>query len=285
MAKVQKSAEHRTRPPKKDPFRIGYRYDQNGKMIPLTEYDLLNPQEGDKVMQNDAHSSDVPYLRDVLRSRIEKRPNFRVFSDQGLDFSNPSVPVMSPDISIVEGEYRDWKPDTAVIPLLAINGIVHCVMEVPSRTTRRVDVEEKPVLLYRAGVPLYILIDTEFGGSKKPLGVRPYKAGPNGYEPLPLDDHGRYWIEMAEVSVGIKNGHVACFDRTGQFLGNYDQVTEQVEREKARADEEKARADAEKARAELAKATAEQEKSHREAAEARIRELEAQLKKPKRKKK
>ena len=50
------------------------------EVVPLREEDLLHPQEGDFLVQNDFHISDVSYLLAVFRAQTAGRTGIRVLS-------------------------------------------------------------------------------------------------------------------------------------------------------------------------------------------------------------
>jgi colicin import membrane protein len=281
MARSQSSAARRTKA--EDPYRIGCRYVKRGRIyetVPLTEEDLLYPQEGDQIVQNDFHASDFLYLLSVFREKAKTKPGVRILGDHRIDFQVPGLQPLGPDITVLDGEPLEWDRDKGTFPVVDMKSRPLFVIELTSPTTRRKDVNEKVGLYYRAGVPLYILVDAPYGGSKKPLGIVPYQAGPNKYELLPVDANNRFTLGIFDLSLGIEDGHVVCFDIQGAPIGDYSHFVAEAEREKARADEEKARADEEKARADEEKARADAAESRADAAEARIQELEALLKNP-----
>ncbi len=69
------------RPPDEpDPFRYGWRYvtirhadgSETHEEVPLTEEDVLFPEEGDIVVQTDLHDTDINYLKDVFNTRFAR---------------------------------------------------------------------------------------------------------------------------------------------------------------------------------------------------------------------
>jgi len=283
MAQSQSSAERRTKPD--DLYRIGCRYVKRGRVyetVPLTEDDLLYPQEGDQIVQNDFHASDFLYLMEVFRDKAKNKPGIRILGDHRVDFQVSGLQPLGPDITVLDGEPLEWDREKGTFPVVDMKSRPLFVMELTSPTTRRKDVNEKVGLYYRAGVPLYILVDAPYGGSKKPRGIVPYQAGPSKYELLPVDANNRFTLGIFDLSLGIGDGHVVCFDIQGAPIGDYSYFVDKAEQEKARADQEKARADSAETRVEQEKARADQEKLRADAAEARIRELEALIKNPKR---
>ncbi len=270
MAHTQPSVARRT-DKKTDPFRLGWRYlkrpqpnadgDYEYDEVPLRDEDLLFPQEGDFIVLNENHISDVFYLRGVFKTQTKNKPRIRVLTDHIIDFQHGGVQPLGPDQTVLEGEPLEWDGRRGTFPVKDMQSRVLFVLEDTSPSTRDKDLGPKVKLYYRAGVPLYIICDPPYGGGRKPRGILPYLAGPRGYKLQPLDVHGRFWIEAVQVFIGIENGRVVCFNKDGKRIEDLDV---RVQHEKERAEQEKARADA---------------------AEARLRELEAQLKRTKRRKK
>jgi colicin import membrane protein len=253
MARSQSSAARRTKPD--DLYKYGYRHLPNGDMIPLTEDDLLHPQEGDFVVTNKAHALDLAYLLTTFEERAAQRPGVCVLPDHVVDFQHGGVENLGPDVTVVDG-VMEWDNTRGVFPVADMKARLRFVIELTSANTRRTDLRRKPPLYYRAGVPLLISCDAAYGGAKKPLGLLAYGAGPKGYDSLPLDANGRFWLEAVGAAIGIENGRVACYEADGTRIG--DRMDEAIghKREKARADE----------------------------LQRRVEELEAQLKKAKRRK-
>ncbi len=262
MAGVQKSVEHRTRP--KGSLRYGFRYNAKFEQILRTEDDVMYPREGDHIWQTEDHGNDRVFLKAAFKKQCADRPRIRILSDAGINFQRAGMRTTSPDLTVLEGEPLDWSAYGAVFPMVTMKARVLCTVELTSDSTRRVDLRRKPIYNFKAGIPLYIVADMPYSRAKKPLGLLPYRAGSDGYELQPLDAHGRFWIDVANIALGIENGRIACYDAAGERIDDYLQVD--------------ARAEAEKTLHVQADARAAQEKALREQAEARIRELEAQLK-------
>ena len=235
MARSQSSA----RGNKADPYRIDFA-DMSKQAacletVPLTEEDLLYPQEGDQIVQNDFHASDFLYLMEVFRDKAKNKPGIRILGDHRIDFQVPGLQPLGPDITVLDGEPREWDREKGTFPVIDMKSRPLFVMELTSPTTRSKDVKEKVGLYYRAGVPLFILVDAPYGGGKKPRGIVPYQAGPGKYELLPLDANNRFTLGIFDLSLGIEDGHVVCFDIQGAPIGDYSYFVDQAEQEKARA--------------------------------------------------
>ena len=292
MSRTQPSAN---RVVGEDPLRFGYRYlkttlpdgEEDIEIVPLSEEDLLHPQEDDFIVHNDYHIANVVYLYGVFRTRTAKLTGIRVLGDHIVDFQHGNVQPLGPDITLLNGEPLPWDRGRATFPVGDMKARVLFVLEITSPSTRKKDLGLKKELYYRAGVPLYVIADPPFGGGRKPLGIIAFQAGPNGYESLKIAHDGRLWLDIVDVWLGIEDGQVVCYDENGQRIFDHKEaLTEwlaeknRAEREEKIARQEKARADKEKKIAQQEKARADKEKTRADSAEARIRELEARLAKP-----
>jgi colicin import membrane protein len=169
------------------------------------------------------------------------------------------------------------------------------------------DFGERKDIYYRAGVSTHVIVDArEVPGRPRRVRIRGFHAGPHSYEVMELDENGRLWLEPVRVSLGVVDGHVACFDPDdGKQIGDYfaqrqgrlaaeaqaaeseARATEAMTLAKlshtraARAEARAARADAQVAeavaRAAGAQATAVADARARAELERRVRELEAKL--------
>src|SRR5262245_15665731 len=90
-------------PPKADdPYRIGWRYvkrigaggREEYEQVPLTEADLLCPQEGDVVVNNDRHDQIRIYLKGVFRRGAERVPGRLVLSDHRIDYGVEGIGIL-----------------------------------------------------------------------------------------------------------------------------------------------------------------------------------------------
>lgn len=268
-----------------NPFALGWRHRDGGTtVLPLTQADLLWQEEGDQIVTNHGHALDMDYLAHVLRSRTEGKPGVRVFSDHCIDFQVEGVGILGPDVILLNGEDREWDVGRGTFPVKDMGARPLYAFEITSPGTRTRNFNDRPGQYYRAGVPVYVIVDTPAGGGRRPAGVVAHQAGPDGYERLPTAPDGRFWVEVAEVWVGVENGRLAAWDAAGEpipdSVGLFHQVatlgqqnaalTEQAAAEKARAVVAEQQAAAERQRAETAE-------SARTAAEQRMKDLEAEL--------
>ncbi|NJN67404.1 MAG: Uma2 family endonuclease [Chloroflexaceae bacterium] len=264
-------------------FRYGWRYVchvSNGveewERVPLTEDDVLHPQEEDHVGQNDRHYRICHYLYTVLRARVERMAGGLVLHDMLVEWGVPGLKAHAPDVVVFAGVWE--RPQGGTFDLPQSGGRPLLAMEVTSPSTRHLDVASRQpdntktrFLHYAwAKIPLYIIVDEARRGSRQAPRILGYELTEEGYQPLPLDARGWLWVEPVGLWLGPVGERVAWFDEDGQEIWEYEQEQEtRLEAEARLREEEEARQAAE------AQARAEQEA--RRAAEERVRELERLL--------
>jgi Uma2 family endonuclease len=290
-----------------DPFRYGWRFEtiqgpdgtERVEQVPLTLEDVLHPEFGYEIMQNDPHVSDTTYLRIVFKSRLPSDSRTLVLTDCSVDFNLPGIKPVCPDIAVFFGanEPRLW----ITVDVRADRLQPALMIEVTSPNTRSNDVEKKFDYYHRARVPLYVIADTVLEiENRRRLNLIAYRYTPSHYEPIEPNGEGHIWLDPIGVWLGIVvdkvtgSDRLACFDPvTKQEIGDYtaiaqahtDEMEARIRAEaqaniaEARANTAEARANTAEARASTADARANTESQARAAAEARIRELEAALKK------
>jgi Uma2 family endonuclease len=272
-------APRQSDPDDSGPFRYGWRYvcvqhedgSESLEQIPLTLEDALHPEEGDHIVHTQPHDIDLTYLKDVFNAILANNPHAVVLSDCGVDLNLPGIKPICPDIAVFFGieKHRAW----SIFDVEAEHAQPVLVIEVTSASTRSNDVVKKFDYYHRAGVPIYVIVDSCIDDlDTRRLELIGYRHSAKGYEKMPLDADGRIWLEALGVWLGISQDRntgfdrVACFDPiTNTEIGDYAAIT------KARNEDRQARI-----RAETQAAAAE---ARAAAAEARIRELEAALKK------
>jgi colicin import membrane protein len=253
-----------------DPFLYGWRMvreldpagKETWKQVPLTLEDVLHPQEGDFLVETPVHNHDRDYLHAVLKARTADEPGTVVLQDCRVDWGVAGVKAHGPDVAL----FRDvaaWDPTRGTFYVAELHARPVLVVEITSPGTRHIDLGAKVVEYFRAGVPLYAIVDGPVGDEGRTIRMLGYRATAEGYVPLPLNEQGQLWLEPVRLWLGTERGQAACYDENGKQLGDYQDVVAEAREAEARAEAEKARAEAEKARA--------------EAAEARLQEVEAEL--------
>jgi Uma2 family endonuclease len=259
--------------PALDPFRLGWRWAPpasingapgEGQLVPLTADDLLHPQEHDQIPENTTQERDRGYLAGALRLRLRRRPRIRILSDCLVDWGVPGLKNHSPDISVFDGvRDPDWQGGLFRVAKHGARPVLVIEIVSPDAADPKVrnnDVVTKVSHYYRAGVPLYAIIDREDeGGPRRLLG---YRRGRGGYVPVPVDNQGRLPLRPVGLLLGLRADEAVCYDaRTGEEILDFTGMAE------ARAAEAAARAAEAQARQAAEAALA--------AAEARVRALEA----------
>jgi colicin import membrane protein len=187
-----------------------------------------------------------------------------VFSDLEVVWDTTDIRPHSPDVTVVLGvrvRDRRWRSFS-----VAAEGVRPCLLiEVTSPSTRQNDLETKVAQYFRLGVPFYAIVDetTPWDPESRGLRLLGYRAGPNEYESLPLDDEGRLWLEPVGLWLAIEDDSPVCRTPDGRRLENFTELAESRDEAEAARDEAEAARDAE------ARARAE--------AEERIRQLEEEL--------
>ncbi len=301
MSTIRDSALPYTPPPGADPFRHGWRYVQvthaDGSIefdqIPLTMEDVLHPEEGDVNVQTDGHMRDCLYLRAALEARVADDPSAVVLTDCRVDFGAPGVRPLGPDIVVFRGLQR--RKDWSTFDVLAEGAQPQFVIEVTSPEYRRNDAQIKVDYYHRAGVPLYVIVDSDDLEQGRRLRFFAFQDSEDGYEPIELTDR-RVWLEPVglwlEVAEGYAGERVSLYDpKLGRDYGTYTEeharaeserarantATDRAEAERNRANAATDRADAERVRANVAIAEAEAERNRANAEATARLDLEDQL--------
>lgn len=254
------STASRVRREQPDPFRFGWRYVRkpgaNGtselERVPLTPEDVLHPKWGDQIPEPTYQERARRYIASVLNYWLAYRPHLLVLSDCLVGWGVKGLRDHSPDISVFDG-VKDRNRNRKRLSVRRERAWPLMTLEVVSvdpydRKLRDNDVVVKVKEYFRAGVPLYVIIDQdELDTPHRLLG---YQRGSRKYEAMPLDDQGRLRLESVGLLLGLRDDFPVFFDiATGNAIDDYPEMAQ-------------ARQAAEAALA---------------AAQARIQELEAQV--------
>jgi colicin import membrane protein len=250
-------------PPREpDPFRYGWRDVPQTRAdgivtwerIPLTLEDVLHPRENDVIPQNTQHEREQGYVANVCRAHLVHRPDALVLSNCLIDWGQEDLQALCPDIAPVVG-VRDPRRPRSTFYVAREGTRPLLIVEIISLETRVNDVERKVEEYYRAGVPVYVIVDEEWEGA--PRRVLAYRHTPQGYQEVALDERGRVRLEPLGIWLGLRDNKVVCWEAAPEEeFGDYTQVCQARE-----AAERRARAEAEA----------------RQTAEKQLRELEAEL--------
>jgi Uma2 family endonuclease len=228
-----------------DPFRYGWRYvwqkDARGMpvqvQVPLTLADVLHPQEEDRIVQNDLHDRDCVYLREVLREASARLPASIVFHDMRIDWGVEGVSPLGPDVIVFQGPQRPWVPGQGTFHVADLGARPVLVVEVTSPTTRDLDLDEKVLLYFRAGVPFYAIVDYRTDTDPPSIGILGYQATANGYVQAPLSAEGRLWLPEVRLWLAAEDGRAVCYDEQGNRVPDYAEIKKTAKEALDRAEE------------------------------------------------
>lgn len=269
-----------------DPYFYGWRMVERQRedgstfweQVPLTEWDVLHPQEGDFIVQNDIHNEICAYLKYSFRWRLAGRPRALVLSDHRIDWQVPGVDPHGPDVMVLFNS-PPWDPHRGTYLVRDLGADPRLVIEATSPSTRRVDLHDKVNDYRRAGIPLYVIIDQGTLETSPALTLLAYQLTQQRYERVPLDEHNRLWLADLQLWLAVEGDHVVCLEPDGTPIGDYLTVAKTAQESEARAEAERRRAEAEKARAEeemrraeAERVRAEEERKRAEAEKAKAEE-------------
>jgi Uma2 family endonuclease len=196
--------------------------------VPLTLEDVLHPKEGDVIPERTLHEKERAYLAGVFRSRPPAEPVVHVTFDCLIDWGVEGLRDTSPDVAVFAGLREGPDLDAGTFHLLPSGGRCLLTVELVSPDTRENDVVRKVEEYYQAGVPLYLIVDQEREGGPRRLIV--YRSGPQRFEEVPLDEHGRFRLAAFQLWVSVREGRVVCHDvETGRELGDYAQISRELD--------------------------------------------------------
>lgn len=236
---------------REDPFFYGYRW-VGDEQVPLTEADLLDPQEGDYVSEHTLHQWVVRKICEILEELFLARRRLDVLVSGNLKmlWRDPRIQKVDPDVVVIPG-VADPKEDRKSFDEKKEGAHPVFVLEVTSQATSRTDVEKKPGIYQQAEVAEYFVVDSL---------VRPWTltgrrlhSATGRYRKIHPDAEGRILAESLEVffAIGADDRSIDLFDaRTGEKLRDLHAAEEarRVEAEARRVAEKRQRAAEERLR-------------------------------------
>lgn len=190
----------------------------------MTAKDLLNPQEGDHVVQGTWHIDTVFELYGILRGRYESRPDVLVSSDLKMFWGIPGLDEPAPDLSVIFG-IRDKKKDRGSFKVAQEGTRPSLVVEVVSKEPEHVTSDHvKKVKIYqRAGIPEYVIFDSPSPRTRGRCRVRGLRLDARGgeYQEIVPDAEGRILSETTGLLFGVspEGDRALLFDAvTGERL-------------------------------------------------------------------
>lgn len=249
--------------PAADPYFYGWRYvarrrpdgTEYREQVPLSERDILFPQEDDFVVTNDAHDDALAYLKAAFRWRLAGRPGALVLSDHRIDFQVAGYEPLGPDVAVL-ADAGPLDRLNATYPLRDKGARPVLVVEVTSPSTRNTDLDAKVDAYYGVGVPLYVVADLRATAAGPDVRFLAYRAAADGPVRLASADRSRVWLPDLELWLTARGDQLVCLEPDQREVGDYQTVARRAQEAEARADAERRRADT---------------------AERRIKDLEAEL--------
>lgn len=268
-----------------DPFPYGSRFVKevlsDGKVtyrqVPLTQADFLDPQEGDKLVQNSTHSYLSMVLFGILDNHYRTNPRVGVFSDLKMYWGIPGLKEPAPDIIVVPNLKRDKRAHRGSFSVKKEKAHPCLVIEIVSPTYPGDDTD-KVEIYQKAGIAEYFIFDPK-GGGRKDWEIQAYRLVEGTYQKIEPDAEGRYLSQSTGIyfTLNEDKSWLLCFDSvTGKRLLTFrEEQAARIEAEARALEAAQARLDAEgRALIEAARAEAE---TVRAEAEIRVRlEVEAQ---------
>ena len=129
----------------------------------------------------------------------------------------------------------DWDRSRGTFRVAELGAKPVLVIEVTSPSTRNVDLDEKVVEYYRAGVPFYAIVDRRITEEVRELRLLGFVATPKGYVRADLNEQGRLWLPPVGLWLGLVREELVIFDELGRRQGSFVEVALRLENEAQRA--------------------------------------------------
>lgn len=208
-----------------DPFYYGWRYvtrwhngSPKSERIPLTEWDVLHPEEDDFIMANDAHDRNCGYLKDALEGAFIGQADFLVLREHRVDWQVRGIVPHSPDVSLFDGLKQPWNSMKGTLMVKELGARPLLVIEVTSPATRKTDLNEKVREYFAVGIPFYLIADQLEAEGRAYVNLLAYRATPEGYVRLDIDPEKGVWIPNVRLAFKAEGISVACYNAAGERL-------------------------------------------------------------------
>lgn len=180
------------------PFDIGYRWVKNGNdhvQVPLTEEDFLHPQEEDRFLFTENETVARYDLRSALIFVLGTRSDVHVFTNHRVDWQTHGIRPMGPDVVVFGDLQTKWNSLLGTVPVRELGLKTLFVAEITWRSSRHIDLEQKPPLYHQLGVP-YLLIFDLYAGDEEPFVAEllAFEATESGFVRMEADPKLGVWI-------------------------------------------------------------------------------------------
>jgi Uma2 family endonuclease len=230
-----------------DPFVFGWRMElvrQPGggfaeREVPLGAGALLDPQIGDHLVQGTYHFGVSKMLFDLFDRRYRAEKDVLVSSDLKICWGIEGLPEPAPDVAVMRG-VRDKEANRDSFDVVQ-EGVLPClIVEVVSSRTaehRRADYETKVDIYERAGVPEYVIVDSQLHLKAPRVRITGHRRDASGrYRDIEPDRAGRLLSEATGVwfTVSADGQRLSLVDaETGERLLTAREVEDLAERQAA----------------------------------------------------
>lgn len=160
--------------PQTDPFYYGYRTliidNKDGEPTfmyrPLTLADILDPEEGDVLMQGTLHYNDAEALYSIFEYLHRHSPTLSVYGDFKIIWGIEGLSNPAPDVVVIPNVKEPDKP-RGEFDVIREGTHPTFILEVVSPRYRQADRTKKVDIYSRAGVKEYFIIDSHLSQKKE----------------------------------------------------------------------------------------------------------------------
>jgi len=232
--------------------------------VPLTEWDVLHPLEGDFIVHNDAHNDICQYLKNVFRWRLAGHERTLVLQDHRVDWQFPGIEPHGPDV-VVFFDAGPWDRSVGTYTVRNQGARPVLVIEVTSPSTRANDVGVKVQHYARIGIPLYVIVDLQPPNRDNEedapeIVFTAYRPSPEGPVRVVDEEPNRVWLPELNLWLAAEGDTVVALEPDGTPVGDYLAVALWAEEAEERANEAEERANEAEERANEAEAARQTEK-------------------------
>lgn len=186
--------------------------------IPLTDEEILHPQEGYVIPESTYHTATCHDLIAMFRWRYAEQTDVAVFHDLVIEWDEAALKTHAPDLAVIPNVHdRDADCGSFVVAEEGTRPLL--IIEVVSPKTRNNDRSTKVKQYARAGVQEYLYIDHWTRKGQEIWEVVGFRLEEGQYVPLVPDEDGAIYCRSVGLRIGIENGKVWVEDaETGRDL-------------------------------------------------------------------
>ncbi|WP_161967829.1 Uma2 family endonuclease [Fimbriiglobus ruber] len=194
--------------------------------VPLTDWDILHPQEGDFIAQSRYHGDNRCYLWTVFKTYAVGKPELTTLYYTGVDWQVAGIEHHAPDVTVIEGMTRPLDPFQALVNLRESGGRPVLVIEVTSPSTREIDLNEKAIEYHKVGIPYYVIVDTPINPGDTTVSVIGYQYMPEGYLRMSADPDRGIWIPTVGLWFRVEKSRVVCYTEQNERVLDYMELAQ-----------------------------------------------------------